>query len=66
MAAVKTFTGLKIAVTHGKFLEQKVREEGQYDSEGHLNKTEDTMDNTHWVHPPAGGEKEEQEKKRSF
>jgi len=26
-------------VTHGKFLEQKVPEEREYDSEGHLNNT---------------------------
>ena len=59
MAAVKTFTGLKIAVTHGKFLEQKVPEEREYDYEGDLN-------NTPWVYPGGGeGEKEEQEKKRS-
>ena len=57
--AIKTFTGLKIAVTHGKFLEQKVPEEREYDSKGDLN-------NIPWVNQRAGEEKEEQQKKRSF
>jgi len=37
--------GLKIAVTHRKFLEQKVPEEREYECEGDLN-------NTPWVGIP--------------